>query len=136
MKKLTRGYYRTANLNACLKRLMNQYGLIAPVDYNEDNTSAQSKASFNSQWPKSMGEAFSTKLEQDQQDGDYVFNLMLTQEEADRMPRNDNPNFTFQWEGELDGEGEPLPAPTFMVEDRDIGGNSLETYHPQTICRQ
>jgi hypothetical protein len=98
---------------------MNQYGLIAPVDYNEDNTSAKSKVSFNSQWPKSMGVAFSTKLEQDQQDGDYVFNLMLTQEEVDRMPRNDNPNFVFQYEGELDSEGEPFPTPTFKVKIMD-----------------
>jgi hypothetical protein len=110
---------------------MNQYGLIAPVDYNEDNTSAQSKANFNSQWPKSMGEAFSTKLEQDQKDGDYVFNLMLNQEEVDGMPRNDNPNFVFQYEGELDSEGEPLPTPTFKVEI-DVPG----TYREQTVCKQ
>jgi hypothetical protein len=108
------------------------------VDYNEDTTSDQSKANFNSHWPKSMGQAFSTKLEQDQEDGDYVFNLMLTQEEVDSMPRNDNPNFVSQYEGELDSEGEPLPTPTFKVKIMDGSEPPVWTgdYRDQTVCRQ
>jgi hypothetical protein len=119
---------------------MNQYGIIEPedADYGGDTTSDQSKANFNSHWPKSMGQAFSTKLEQDQEDGDYVFNLMLTQEEVDRMPKNDNPNFVFQYEGELDSEDEPLPTPTFKVKIMDDSEPPVWTgnYREQTICKQ
>lgn len=132
---MIQGYYRTANLNACMKRLVNQYGIINPPDhdYNDDSDNSATKANFNSLWPKSIGDGFGTVLEQCQETDDYLFNIQLTQEQVDSMPRSDNPNFTFQYEGELDGET-PLPLPTFKVKDYDEAGVWLGTYHDQTIC--
>ena len=106
---MVQGFYSTTNLNTLLKRLMNQYNLITPegVDYNDDADSNASKASYNAQWPKSLGSGWSTLLEQDEETGDYHFNLLLTQEEVDSMPPVDNPTFRFTAENEgeiVDGE--------------------------------
>ena len=135
---MIQGYYRTSNLNTCLKRLMNQYGIIEPTgaDYNDDTTTEQSKQNFNSHWPKSMGQAFSTLLERDEEDGDYVFNIELTQEEVDSMPKNDNPNFTFQYAGEREDPQDPesplLPLPTFK---KKVYGDGVWTgaYYDRTV---
>ena len=132
---MKQGYYRTGNLNACMKRLVNQYHIInVEHDYNDDANSAATKGSYNSRWPHGIGDAFGTVLELDEQDGDYVFNIQLTQEQVDSMPKSDNPNFTFQYEGELDEQGEPLPLPTYMVEDRDAEGLPIGTFTPRDIC--
>ena len=134
-------FFRTGNLNSCLKRLANQYGILGPDsheehgphDYRDDATDAESKANFNKYWPKSLG-TFSTKLEQCEETGDYVFNLLLTDEQAASLPKVDNPNFTCQVEGEVDGNGDPLPLPTYKVENRDENGVGLGTYYDRTVC--
>jgi hypothetical protein len=126
-------YFRTENLNACMKRLVNQYHFISPYDYNEDTTNEQTKASYNSYWPKSMGK-FSTKLEQDNDNSNYVFNLDLTYAERELLPKNDNPNFTVQCEDEMLDEVY-LPRPTYKVKVYDEEGVWTGGYYDRTVTR-
>lgn len=143
---MIQGYFRTANLVSCLQRLQNQYGLVSvdtdgPVNWNDFALAEDAKGKWNSDlWPKCMGDSFGTRLEQDEQNGDFLFNIYLTQEQVDSLPKVDNPNFTFQYEGELtdpqDPESAPLPLPTFKVENYDADGLPLGTYRDQTICIQ
>lgn len=134
---MTQGFFRTENLTSCLKRLVSQYNILdSDHDFDADVDDETSRQYYNSVWPHSMGIGFSTKVEQCELTGAYCFNLQLTDEQVESLPDNDNPNFTFQYAGELNGEGVPLPLPTFMVEDIDINGVGLGTYHEQTICIQ
>jgi hypothetical protein len=64
--------------------------------------------------------------------GDMFFCVMLTEEQADKLPKNDTPNFTMVYDSrELvdDGEGNMVPMewPTVEVNTYDEEGNITGT---------
>ena len=133
--KFIKTYLKASNVNSCMKRLENPpISIVTNVDWNALNTNAKTKAEWKASWPKSMSND-NTQFDVDAVTGELLFSLNLTPEELARLPKNDTPNFTSQYEGEVDEHGDPLPPMTFMVEDKDEDGQPLGTYHRQTITR-
>jgi hypothetical protein len=63
-------------------------------------------------------------------------NVYVTQEQLEELISvPTTPVFAFTYKGELDDQGEEIPAPEFMVAVNDDDGNFVE-FRPQTICRQ
>jgi hypothetical protein len=138
---MKQGFFKTKSntLNAFLKKMQNQYGLISKdTDWDNYNSDAESYERWQEMWPLSIGSGFSTKIEQDEETGDYHMNAQLSDEEIARLPQNDTPVFWFQYEGEREDPQDPesplLPVPTYKVENRDEDGNPLGTFYDRTGC--
>jgi hypothetical protein len=125
------------NLNGCLAKMEHQYGLISKnTNWSEYHNSQDAKARYDDLHPRSIGDRWTTDIEQCAETGRWFMNIEVTQEQVDELiDVPTTPVFAFTYKGELDEEGEEIPAPTFMVAVNDDDGNFVE-FRTQTICRQ
>lgn len=135
---MIQGYIKTKEqtLTACLQKMQNQYDLISPdTNWNDYNNPGEAHGRWTALWPRCMGDASGTKMNQCEETGDYLFNIELTNEQLERLiDVPTTPVFDFQYEGELDEHGERLLPPTFkrkvIINDVWTGG-----YFDVTITR-
>ena len=135
------GYITCAenNLAGCLAKMQNQYGLISKdTNWNEYNNSQDAKTRYDGMWPRSIGDSYTTNIEQCEETVQWYMNVDLTQVQVDSLKEvPTTPVFAFSYEGELDAQGEPVPAPTFKRRTPvPEGGEWDGTYFDVTICRQ
>jgi hypothetical protein len=139
---MIRGYIECAenNLSGCFARMQNQYGIISKgTDWNKYHNSHDAKEKYNSIHPRSIGDLWTTRIEQCEETGKWLMNILLTDEQVARLKEvPTTPVFSFQYEGELDSDGEPLPTPTFKVKIMDESEPPVWTgnYRDQTVCKQ
>lgn len=126
------------NLTGCLAKMQNQYGLISKdTDWNTYHNTVDAHAHYGTMWPKSIGAANTTNIEQCAETGNWLMNVELTQEQVDDLKNvPTTPVFDFSYAGELDEQGEVIPTPTFKRKIMDIDNVWTGEYFDVTICRQ
>ena len=122
---------KTGTLVPTLKRFENQYDLTSVIDYNDYQNNETQRVKDN--WRLKNWEQVNTGISQDVVTGEYVFTIRMPIASADRLPKNDTPNFTTQRADEMCGE-DLCPWPTYSVYTRDIDGQIIGT-HLQTMPR-
>ena len=127
------------NLAGCLAKMQNQYGLISKdTNWNDYNNSPDAKARYDGMWPRSIGDSHTTNIEQCAETKRWLMNVGLTQAQIDSLKDTPpTPVFDFSYAGELDEQGEVIPAPTFKRKTPIPEGETWDgTYFAVTICRQ
>ena len=122
---------KSDNLVPTLKRLTNQYDLESVIDYTGYQNSEQVRVKGS--WILKNWEQVNTGISQDVVTGEYVFTIRMPIASADRLPKNDTPNFITQRSDEMCGE-DLCAWPTYSVYTKDIDGNIIGT-HLQTMPR-
>ena len=135
------GYITCAenNLAGCLAKMQNQYGFISKdTNWNDYNNSQDARARYDTMWPRSIGAACTTNIEQCEETGKWLMNVELTQWHVDALVSvPTTPVFEFSYAGELDEDGEEVPAPTFKRKTPAPEGEVWDgTYFDVIICRQ
>lgn len=113
---------KTGNLVSCNARLK-QLGIVVRDELDDDG---------NKRTIEQRYETCSTPMLEDVLTGDLHFTVRLSEEQADKLPKNDTPNFTVVYDSrELldDGEGNlvPMEWPTAAANTYDEEGNITGT---------
>ena len=127
------------NLAGCLAKMQNQYALLSKeTDWNEYTNSTDAKARYDSMHPHSVGDAWTTNIEQCAKTGKWYMNVDLTQWHADALLSvPTTPVFEFSYYGQLDEQGEVVPDPMFKRKTPEPEGGVWDgTFYDVTICRK
>jgi hypothetical protein len=109
------------------------------LDWSTLPDDRETRRRFRLHHPRSLGEGYSTNIEQCADTGRYFINVMMTVEQIRSLRDNPITGVRVQRSDarvDRDDPESPLkPKPTFMVAVNDEDGNFIE-YRTQTVCRQ